>query len=43
MSKFNDVLLDDLPITEWPEAALYVAEAGGNTAAAAELKRRFTL
>lgn len=42
MSKFKDVLLDDLPITEWPEAALYVEAASGNDDAAAELRRRYT-
>ena len=40
MSKFKDVLLDDLPITEWPESALYVEAASGNTDAATELERR---
>jgi hypothetical protein len=43
MVKVEDVLLDDLPISEWPDAALGAYAASGNAEAEVELRSRYDL
>lgn len=37
---FSDFLLNDLPLSEWPDAAVFTMAATGYPPAEAELERR---